>query len=57
MPLLYLEKHPELFPAGQVLSPPKPQADEGLFPQISQSGMHAGWDAVALKPEPLHGLK
>jgi len=52
-----------MFPAGQALSPPKPQADERLFPQISQ---HAGWDAVALKPEShplktfppaLHGLK
>ena len=49
---LYLGKHPEVFPAGQASSPPKMQADEGMFPWISQTGKQAGWGTVTLKPEP-----
>ena len=44
------------FFAGQAPSQPEPQADEVLFPWISQPGKHAGWDAVALKSDP-HSLK
>ena len=40
-------KHPELSPVGHAPSKPKPRADEGPFPQISQPGMHVGWDVMA----------
>ena len=45
MPILCQGKYPELAPVGQT-SQPKPQADERLFPQISQPGMHVSWDVM-----------
>jgi len=51
MPLLYLRKHPELSPAGPAPSPPKPRAEEGPFPWISQTGKHVSWDGVTEKPK------
>jgi hypothetical protein len=47
MPLMCQEKHPRLSPVDQVPSQPEPRADEGPFPQISQPGMHVGWDVMA----------
>ena len=46
MPLLCQGKHPGLFPVGQTPSQLKPQADERPFPQISQPGMHVGWNVM-----------
>jgi hypothetical protein len=47
MPLLYQERCIRLSPVGQEPSQPVPQANEELFPQTSQPGMHGGWDEVA----------